>query len=216
MAARTLALAGRTVDDREMSVLAEGLRVADAAAVWRAIGAVRMEGALAPGFAAELAVGLTRLPLAIVEQPGEVVWATDVAIAPERDPQLFEPLFRVARLVGGALPALGGAIAGRDVVAAVPDAVTVVAYRKGSWTDAALAGPEGAIVCTIAITGGDWPRAWGGHDERLAPDGATAWCVPAVAGAIELAGVGAGRRVEVVRRHVERLELRVLLVPEAR
>lgn len=184
----------------------------DARARWDAIGAARFDDGLAPGLAAELAVGLCRVPLALVERHGEIVWSGGVAVPTVRDPQLFEPLFRVARVIAEQLPALVRALADRDVIAARPDALEVVGYRKGSWTEVALDQP-GAVVCTIAITGGAWPRAWGGHDARLAPDGSEAWCGPVVAGAIELANAASVRRVEVLTHRVERIELRALLVP---
>ena len=189
--------------------------LAEASASWRAVGAVRLEDALAPGLAAELAVGLTRLPLQLVEAAGEVAWLADVAVPPVRDPQLFEPLFRAVHLVRVTLPALVRALAGRVVVAAHPELVRVVGYRKGSWTEAAQGEPAGAIAATIAITGAPWPRAWGGHDARLDGSGGERWCVEPRPGAIELADAASVRRVEVVTHRVERVELRALLVPEA-
>jgi hypothetical protein len=178
--------------------------IAAAAADWRATGVARLPDLLPAGLAAELLVGLRRLPLVATEAAHETAWIYDVAVPPVRDPQLFEPLFRLVPLLDVEVPRLAAAVCGRPLVPQAPATFRVVAYRKGSWTAGALAAPAGTVVCTIALSTDAWPAAWGGHPG----DGLAA------AGRLEVADAARPRQVPVLTRHVERYQLRTLLVPE--
>ncbi|MBL8621730.1 MAG: hypothetical protein JNK64_10515 [Myxococcales bacterium] len=176
---------------------------ADAVARWASAGVAQLPGVLPAGLAAELLMGLRRLPLAIVEAAHETVWAYDVAVPPVRDPQLFEPLFRLVPILDELVPQLASAVCGRGLVAHAPTTFRVVAYRKGSWTAGAVDAPAGMVVATIALSAETWPDAWGGHP-------AEGW---AATGALTLADAARARAVPVLTRHVERYELRTLLAP---
>lgn len=177
---------------------------ADPRAAWVATGAAQIPDVLPAGLAAELLMGLRRLPLTPLEAAHETVWAYDVAVPPVRDPQLFEPLFRLVPILDELVPRLAGEVCGGALVPQAPTTFRVVAYRKGSWTDGAPAAPAGTVACTIALSSDAWPAAWGGHPaEGLAP-----------VGSLVLAGAARPRVVPVLTRHVERYEVRTLLVPE--
>lgn len=175
----------------------------EAIASWARAGVAHAGYVLPDGLAAELLMGLRRLPLAIVETAHETVWAYDVRVPPVRDPQLFEPLFRLVPILDELVPQLASAVCGRPLVPVAPDTFRVVAYRKGAWTDGAPAAPPGTVVATIALSTDRWPAAWGG----LPPDGI------ALAGTLTLADAARPRAVPVLTRHVERYELRTLLAP---
>lgn len=177
----------------------------DAIASWARAGVARLPAVLPDGLAAELLMGLRRLPLAIVETAHETVWAYDVRVPPVRDPQLFEPLFRLVPILDEVVPRLASEVCGRGLVAHAPTTFRVVAYRKGAWTDGAADASPGMVVATIALSTETWPDAWGGWPA----DGGTA------AGALTLADAARPRAVPVLTRHVERYELRTLLAPEA-
>ena len=185
--------------------------VARLTARWREVGAVRLDDALAPGLAAELAAGLNRLPFALTAVEGEVAWSATLLVPEVRDPQLFEPLFRLRRFVVDELPALCLAITGRHLVASSPERITVVAHRKGSWTGGRVEVPARSVACTIGVAAGAWPAAWGGYDEQVDASGDVVWCEPLMPGSVGLADVSLVRRVPVLTRHVERLEVRALL-----
>ena len=187
--------------------------LAEARRVWQATGAARLDDVLAPGLAAELVMGLRRLPLVAIERPGEVVWCYDVAVPPVRDPQLFEPLFRLVPVLDQVIPRLATEVCGRPLVALAPTTFRVIAYRKGSWTDAALDAAPGTVVCTLSLGLADWPAAWGGHGAYRDRAGAATAPASTPAGTVELADGALVREVAVVTRHVERLELRTLLGP---
>lgn len=176
----------------------------EAIASWARAGLAQVGDVLPDGLAAELLMGLRRLPLAPIEAAHETVWAYDVAVPPVRDPQLFEPLFRLVPILDELVPRLASAVCGRPLVPEAPTTFRVVAYRKGAWTDGAPAAPAGTVVATIALSSDAWPAAWGGHP----PDGL------APAGRLTLADAARARVVPVLTRHVERYELRTLLVPE--
>jgi hypothetical protein len=175
------------------------------------VGAVRIDDVLPPGLAAELAVGLNRLPLVLTAVQGEVAWSVGVVMPPASEPQMFQPLVRLFRLIAVELPALCLAITGRRLVASPPDQITVVAYRKGSWTETRVDAAAGGVACTIGIAAGTWPAAWGGHDERFDAHGNVIWREPLMPGTVELADVSLVRRVAVLTHHVERVEVRALL-----
>ncbi|MBK9035464.1 MAG: hypothetical protein IPL61_30105 [Myxococcales bacterium] len=185
----------------------------DARRAWRALGVAVLDDVLAPGLAAELLVGLRRLPLVAIERPGEVIWAHDLAVPPVRDPQLFEPLFRLVPVLDEVLPRLATLVCERPLVALAPTTCRVIGYRKGSWTDAALDAEPGTVVCTVSLAGETWPAAWGGHDTRRDRAGGTAWTALVPAGTVQLADAAVARHVQVITHHVERLELRTLLGP---
>src|SRR5688572_23783007 len=136
--------------------------VAELATRWRARPALRIEGALAPGLAAELAATARTLPLGAVldRERDEVRWRCLVTVPPGVDPQLPECLFRVARMVRDELPALLLGITGERLVAAVPERLTIVGLRKGSY--AAAAAPERGVEVVIGIGAVPWPAEWGG------------------------------------------------------
>lgn len=180
------------------------------AAAWRAHGGARLDDALAPGLAAELAAVLAGLPLEPLGDAGEVSWQCDVVVPPQVDPQLAEPLYRAVRLVERDLPTLLAASLGLRVAPATPRRLTVAALRKGSWLDGGAPGP-GELAVTVVVAAGSWPAAWGGHDAWVDAAGAIVAAHPPAAGAVELRGPGLRRRTPPLRRHVERLELRAVL-----
>lgn len=175
-----------------------------AAAAWRAEGVARVDGVLPAGLAAELLVGLRRLPLTAVEEDGEVVWVYDVGVPPERDPQLFEPLFRLVPLLDQVVPRLAAEVVGRPLAPQAPASFRVVAYRKGSWSRGPRACAPGLIGCTLGLGDDAWPTAWGGQSS------------PPVRGdQLTLYDPGRAPEVPVLLRHVERFELRTFLTPVA-
>lgn len=187
--------------------------LADARAAWAAHGVARVADVAPPGLVAELVMGFLRAPLIPFEQPREVVWAYDVGVPPVRDPQLFTPLFELVPILDEVIPRLASEVCGRPLVAAAPTTLRLVAYRKGSWTDGPLGDAAGAVAATLALTTATWPEAWGGHLRRGDRHGQVVERAPLPAGAVELAELGCPRQVPVLRRHVERLEVRTILVP---
>lgn len=175
-----------------------------AAAAWRADGVARIDGVLPAGLAAELLVGLRRLPLTAVEDEGEVVWVYDVGVPPARDPQLFEPLFRLVPVLDEVVPRLASQLVGRPLAPQAPATFRVVAYRKGSWSRGPRACAAGLIGCTVGLGDDTWPTAWGGQPS------------PPVRGdQLMLYGPARAPEVPVLLRHVERYELRTFLTPVA-
>ena len=184
--------------------------LAELAARWRARPALRIEGALAPGLAAELGAAVRTLPLGAVHDRDrdEVRWRCLVTVPPGVDPQLPECLFRVARMARDELPALLLAITGERLVAAVPERLAIVGLRKGSY--AAEAAPDlrdRGVEVVLGIAAVPWPAAWGGHTEL---DGET-WA-PA-SDVLELRGAGVPARIPVLTRHVESLAIVFAMEP---
>ena len=181
--------------------------LAELAARWRARRALRIEGALAPGLAAELAAAVRTLPLgaALDRERDEVRWRCLVTVPPGVDPQLPECLFRVARMARDELPALLLAITGERLAVAVPERLTIVGLRKGSY--AAEAAPARGVEVVLGIAAVPWPAEWGGHTEV----GGERWA-PA-ADVLELRGAGVPARIPVVTRHVESLAIVFAMEP---
>ena len=123
-----------------------------------------------------------------------------------------QPDALAAFLVGDAI-LVPLALAPETLVALAPTTFRVIAYRKGSWTDAALDAAPGTVVCTLSLGLADWPAAWGGHGAYRDRAGAATAPASTPAGTVELADGALVREVAVVTRHVERLELRTLLGP---
>jgi hypothetical protein len=176
---------------------------------WRERPALRIEDALAPGLAAELAAAVRGLPFAAVldRDRDEVRWRCLVTVPPGADPQLPECLFRVARLARDELPPLLLAITGQRLAAAAPERLLMVALRKGSY--AAAAAPEHGVEVVVGIGAVPWPAAWGGHTELV---GAGEVWAPA-ADTLELRGAGQRARIPVLTRHVESLAIVIALEP---
>jgi hypothetical protein len=175
-----------------------------AAAAWRADGIAHVPGVLPVGLAAELLMGLRRLPLLPIETDHELVWAYDVAVPPVRDPQLFEPLFRLIPVLDEVVPRLASAIVGHALVPHAPTTFRVIAYRKGSWSRGPRDRGDRLVACTLGLGDDVWPAAWGGQP-----------IAPVRGDVLTLIDPVRAPEVPLLVQHVERYELRTLLAPGA-
>ncbi|MEZ4466189.1 MAG: hypothetical protein R3F43_17480 [bacterium] len=169
-------------------------------------GHVRVDDALAPGLAAELALVLRGLPLGPERAPGSVAWAGALGVPAGLDPQNPPCIHAAIRLLDQDLPAFVGALVGQPVARPDPGRLPLWFFRKGGYADDEGPLVPGGIDVLIGLTGGHWPAAWGGHlalsDRTLPPGFAT----------LDLLR---DRRfaVPLLTHHVEALWLRTCLVP---
>ena len=136
------------------------------AAQWRAGGAMRLQGVLEPGLAAELACTLWRMPVEprIYAAHTDLSWSCDVGVPRDPDPQHPPCLFRLTRFLRLDLPALVSAIVGRALTVSEPDNIHLWALRKGAYVDdGGPLAPAGGLDVLLGLTGAHWPADWGGH-----------------------------------------------------
>lgn len=152
--------------------LADPARLATLADRWRRDRQLRIERALVPGLAAELATVAGRLPLSAALDERELSWRCLIETPRVPDPQTHECLHRLVRFVEIDLVDLVGAITGRSLRAVAPARLDVRALRKGSYRDPASADDDAELAFVLGISAGSWPAEWGGHLELLDDRGA--------------------------------------------
>jgi hypothetical protein len=182
-------------------------RLAELRAAWERDRMVRIEDALPPGLAAELASYLPTLPLEVrlVPEHLDLSWSCELVVPERYDPQHPQCLYRLARFLDVDLPALVERVTGRALSPPQARTVHVWELRRGAYVDhGAPLGPDGSVDVLLGLTGARWPEADGGHlhtgDRVLEPGFAT----------LDLLG-GASFYIPVLRRHVRALAVRTFL-----
>ena len=183
---------------------------------WSAGAVLRIDAALAPGLAAELADWLPTLPLEpryLAEQVA-LTWACEIQVPDEIDPQHPEALYRLVDFLDRDLPALASAITGRSLVPPMARVVHVSSLRRGAYVDAgATLAPPGGVDVVLGLTGARWPAGHGGHTEWVEDDGAVSQQLAPGFDTLDLHPPGR-YRVPLVTRPVRALAVRTILVPQ--
>lgn len=170
--------------------------------------ALRVDDALAPGIAAELAAWIPRMPVGPTVDPGHdaLWWSCDAELPMRPDPRLPECFFQLGRFFDVELPARAAAITGRRLAWAQRGHFSLRLWRKGSFADGTPEIAAGSIEAVIGLTAGSWPDDWGGihHvlDQQLRPGWNT----------LDLIGGAPAQRRTLIIRNVEVVTLHTTLV----
>ncbi|HUH05107.1 MAG TPA: hypothetical protein VML75_24080 [Kofleriaceae bacterium] len=148
--------------------LTEVAELEAARAGWPAGGVLRLEEALAPGLAAELATWFTRVPLRAGYHADQaaLTWSFEVQLPHGIDPQYPDSLNRLIGFLDRELPALAGALTGRRLRTPMPGSVHLWVWRRGAYVDDGKPlAPPGGLDVLLGLTGPRWPAELGGHLE---------------------------------------------------
>jgi len=156
---------------------------------WAATRRMRIEDALVPGLADELAEAACEHPFGFFEKHVSEVravfwrqlqgfpeasvspWA---ALAKALETPSFRPIEKARRLFQVDLPALVSAVTGQALHASGGNGIAIDYYTRGSYLDAHTdQGADRLIAYVVGLTRDVWPAEDGGHLEFLAPDEVT-------------------------------------------
>ncbi len=177
----------------------------EAAATWRNQGYLRIESALEPGLAAELAHLLNHVPSAagIDEARAELAWRGRLQLPEYYEAQHSACLWRLVRALEQDLPPIVEGITGRPLRVREPRALDVVALRKGSFADLPREAPATEVTWWLGLSPGTWPAEWGGHLELVDEDGVSQVRFPPGWDTLDLFDERWRTRVPLVKRPVE-------------